>query len=92
MTKRKKTEKPEPRDIATDKTATLAKALADQPNDSTVTLHLPPVEGALFGISNEPLRAGEPGVIDLPIGPCPTCGTAKTGNRCEVCGHQEHDT
>lgn len=23
---------------------------------------------------------------------CPTCGTAKTENRCAVCGHQEHDT
>jgi len=24
--------------------------------------------------------------------PCPVCGTAKPHNRCEVCGHQEHDT
>lgn len=23
---------------------------------------------------------------------CPTCGTAKAGNRCDVCGHQEKDT
>jgi len=23
---------------------------------------------------------------------CPTCGNAKTANRCEVCGHQEADT
>lgn len=23
---------------------------------------------------------------------CPTCGTAKTGNRCAVCGYQEKDT
>lgn len=23
---------------------------------------------------------------------CSTCGTVKTGNRCDVCGHQERDT
>lgn len=32
-----------------------------------------------------------PAIFALKGVPCPTCGTAKLGNRCDVCGHQTHD-
>jgi len=37
----------------------------------------------------KPMRIGSADAVLLV---CPTCGTTKTANRCEVCGHQEHDT
>lgn len=33
-----------------------------------------------------------PAILALKGLPCPTCGTSKLGNRCEICGHQERDT
>jgi recombinational DNA repair protein RecR len=38
------------------------------------------------------LASASPEAIERVEWPCPTCGTAKTANRCDVCGHQEHDT
>lgn len=31
-------------------------------------------------------------VVVIDATACPVCGTTKPENRCEVCGHQEHDT
>lgn len=44
--------------------------------------------------SAEPAQASAPDVIELPPSAvvCPTCGTDKLANRCDVCGHQELDT
>jgi hypothetical protein len=54
---------------------------------------------SLFGVSNEPLRAGEPGVVDLPLtaddAPCVVCGTSRLRllreDPCPVCGTRLED-
>jgi hypothetical protein len=42
----------------------------------------------LLGEDTKPMRIGSANAVIA----CPTCGTSKAGNRCDVCGHQEHDT
>lgn len=83
MTKRKKPEpKPTPpaADITVDKSETLA---------GIDPAHPFLADGVVVMAPSEPIaRIGSANAVIA----CPTCGTAKTGNRCEVCGHQEHDT
>lgn len=53
-----------------------------------------PAVGQDYAADGTPI--GGPRLVDLNHGGvriiCPTCGTAKTSNRCDVCGQQEHDT
>lgn len=84
MTK-KKTPKPTPpvETFAIDKSETLAKADHEHP---FVAHDASPV---ILDEDTKPMRIGSADAVLLV---CPTCGTAKTENRCAVCGHQEHDT
>lgn len=50
----------------------------------------PPNAPEFFELKDE--RIARVGSAEVTLLVCPTCGTAKTANRCEVCGHQEHDT
>lgn len=97
---KKKAQKPEtePADITVDKSETLARA--DEPK----LLYMcngcrTPVEPTEHVSVGGRIYHAECALKDAPVarqaGPrvnCPTCGTAKADNRCDVCGHQEHDT
>ena len=105
MTDKKPKKKPEPKPtppVAIDKSEMLAR-VEESINTAHAAFVLAHPEmtadeaGRAFMLADVPIALA-PNTKPMRIGSadavihCPTCGTAKTGNRCEVCGHQEVDT
>lgn len=78
MTKRKPKVEPKPTPPAADITGDHSATLARLTEDAPLVL----------AHDAKPMHIGSANAVIA----CPTCGSAKTSNRCDVCGHQEHDT